>query len=364
MSIIKKDTHEVDISEYAQTLFDLKNRIAEAQIKAAISVNKELIKLYWSIGETLAEKQKASKWGSKTIEQLAQDLQNSFPSMGGFSRRNIFRMQSFFVAYGLVPQPVALIEELPIFLIPWGHNAVLLEKLKDNKERLWYAQKTIEHGWSRSILEMKIESDLYNREGKAITNFARTLPPIQSDLAQQALKDPYNLKFLNLENEHAERDVEQGLVDNMQKFLLELGKGFAFVGRQYHLEVEDEDFYADLLFYHIKLKCYIVVELKARKFDPRDVGQLNFYLTAVDNLLREPSDNPTIGLLLCKTKKNIIAEWALKDVQKPIGIAGYETKFTEALPKSLTSSLPTIEELEKELEKYDILTELEKKQNN
>lgn len=364
MSITKKDVNEVDISEYAQTLFDLKKRISEAQIKAAISVNKELIKLYWSIGETLAEKQDSKKWGTKVIEQLAQDLQNSFPAMGGFSRTNVFRMKAFFLAYKTVPQAVGLIDDRPIFLIPWGHNAVLLEKLKDNKERLWYAQKTIEHGWSRSILEMKIESNLYNRQSKAITNFDRTLPPLQSDLAQQALKDPYNLKFLNLDDEHAEREIEQGLVDNMQKFLLELGKGFAFVGRQYHLEVEDEDFYTDLLFYHIKLKCYVVVELKARKFDPRDVGQLNFYLTAVDNLLKEPSDNPTIGLLLCKTKKNIIAEWALKDIKKPIGIAGYETKFTEILPKSLTSSLPTIEELEKELEKYDILIELEKKQGD
>lgn len=340
------------IKEYAQTLADIKRHIKKAQVKAALSANKELLKLYWYIGQTIVEKQSKSHWGSSTIEKLAKDLQNSFPGMAGFSRTNIFRMKAFFEAYKKIPQPVGQFEKCPIFNIPWGHNALLLEKLKNIDERFWYAQKTIKEGWSRNLLEMAIKSNLFKREGHAITNFKKTLPAHQSDMAQQSLKDPYVFDFLSLTADYDERDIEQGLIDNVQQMLLELGKGFAFVGRQYHLEVGDTDFYIDLLFYHYKLRCFVVVELKARDFDPRDAGQLNFYLSAVDDLLRHPGDNPTIGLLLCKTKNNIVAEYALRDINKPIGVAGYETELVKQLPKELKSSLPTIAELEAEFEKY------------
>lgn len=352
-------TTTVSTKEYAKTLLELKKQIQEAQVKAALSANKELIKLYWSMGKTIAEKQETSGWGTSIIEQLAKDLQNAFPGLEGFSRRNIFRMRAFYIAYQKVPQPVAQIPELPIFNIPWGHNAILLEKVKDTNERLWYAQKAIEHGWSRSMLETWIESDLYKRQGKAVNNFQRTLPTPQSDMAQQALKDPYVFDFLTLHEEHVEKDLEQGLIDHVQKLLLELGKGFSFVGRQYHLELGDKDYYIDLLFYHLKLRCFIVVELKARKFDPGDIGQLNFYLSVVDDLLRHPDDKPTIGLLLCKTKDDLTAEYALRGINKPIGVAGYETMIVESLPQNLKSSLPTVEEIEAELEKQEILTKAE-----
>lgn len=360
----KNSKTTLSLSDYVKTLADIKKRISEAQIKAAFAVNKELLKLYWYIGETIVKKQKENKWGSKIIEQLAKDLQNSFPGLSGFSRPNIFRMKAFFQAYEIVSEPPRQFETLAIFNIPWWHNVILLTKLKDYNQRIWYAQKTIENGWSSTVLELKIESNLYSRDGKAITNFTKTLPSPQSDLAQQSLKDPYVFDFLTFHKEHLEKDIEQGLMDNIQKFLLELGKGFAFVGRQYHIEIEEEDFYIDLLFYHIKLKCYVVVELKAQKFEPKDVGQLNFYLSAVDNILKEPEDKPTIGLLLCKTKKNIIAEYALQEINRPIGIAGYETaKFVESLPKKLKNNLPSIGEIEKELEKYELIDEIQKELN-
>jgi len=351
-SIPSKRTPPSTIKEYAQTLADIKKHIKEAQVKAALSANKELLKLYWYIGQTIAEKQSTSNWGSSIIEKLAKDLQNSFPGLAGFSRANIFKMRAFYLAYEKVSQAVRQFDELPILNIPWGHNVIIITKAKNNEERLWYAQRTIDNGWSRNLLEMAIKSNLYKREGKAITNFKQTLPAPQSEAAQQSLKDPYLFDFLSLTAEYDERDIEQGLIDNVQKMLLELGKGFAFVGRQYHLEIGNADFYIDLLFYHYKLRCFVVVELKAREFDPRDTGQLNFYLSAVDDILRHEGDNPTIGLLLCKTKNNIIAEYALRDINKPIGVAGYETKLVKLLPKELKSSLPTIAELEAEFEKY------------
>lgn len=357
----KKAITKVSVKEYAQTLLDLKKKIQEAQIRSALAANKELLKLYWAIGQTIARKQKENGWGSSIIERLAKDLQNTFPGIEGFSPRNISRMRSFYLTYQILPQAVAELEELPIFKIPWGHNAVIIEKIKDNKERLWYAQKAIEYGWSRSMLETWIESNLYRREGKAITNFSKALPSPQSDIAQQSLKDPYVFDFLTLKEEHAEHDLEQGLIDNVQKMLLEFGNGFSFVARQYHLEVGKTDFYIDLLFYHYKLRCFIVVELKARKFDPRDAGQLNFYLSAVDDLMRQPDDKPTIGILLCKTKDNIVAEYALRDINKPIGIAGYEAEITKRLPKELKSTLPSVEEIESELEKTKIINKQKRK---
>lgn len=346
--------------EYAETLASIKKQIQEAQTKAIFSVNKELIKLYWAIGKAITEKQEKSGWGTNVIENLAKDLQNSFPGMSGFSRANVFNMRAFYQAYEKVQQPARQFEDLPIFHIPWWHNIVLLGKLKDNDQRLWYAQKAIENGWSRSMLETWIKSDLYKRQGKSVSNFLKTLPAPQSDMTQQEFKDPYIFDFLTLHEKHLEQDLEQGLIDNVQKLLLEMGKGFAFVGRQYHLHIGDKDFYIDLLFYHLKLRCYVVVELKAQEFDPRDTGQLNFYLSVVDDLLRHPDDKPTIGLLLCKTKNNFIAEYALRDINKPIGVAEYETKIVERLPKELKSSLPTIEEIEAELEKQEILNEAKK----
>ncbi len=353
-TIVRRLSTSFLAKDYVETFTIIKQKVEESQVKAVLSVNTELLKLYWFIGKILTDKQESSDWGAKIIERLAQDLQRTFPGIEGFSRTNIFRIRSFYVEYQIVPQAVGQFEDLPIFKIPWGHNVVLIEKVKDLKIRLWYAQKTIENGWSRSVLEMWIKSDLYRRDGKAITNFKRTLPMPQSDMAQQSLKDPYIFDFLTLHEQHVEHDIEQGLIENVQKLLLELGKGFALVGRQYHLEVGNKDYYIDLLFYHFKLDCFVVVELKAREFDPRDAGQLNFYLTAVDEQLRGTGDKPTIGLLLCKSKNSIVAEYALRDINKPIGVAEYETAITKKLPKKLESSLPTIKELEAEFAKYTV----------
>ena len=359
----KKSTavKKIPMKEYTQTLADIKNRIQEAQIKAAISAGKELTVLYWTIGKMITEKQEKNGWGAKFVEQLSNDLQNAFPGIAGFSRSNIFRMKAFFTSYCKNPTAVGLIEEMPIFRIPWGHNAVLLEKLKDDKERFWYAQKAIENGWSRSMLESWIESDLYSRQGKAITNFDVKLPKPHSDMAHQSLKDPYVFDFLTLHTEHTEKDMEQGLIDHIQKFLLELGQGFAFIGRQVHLHIGNKDYYIDLLFYHLKLRCFVIVELKAREFDVRDTGQIGFYLSAVDNVMRHAGDKPTIGLILCKGKDTVTVEYALQASSKPIGVASYQAKIVESLPKDLKGSLPTVKEIEAELEKQKLLAEKKSK---
>ena len=335
---------------YPKLLKSLKSRIEKAQIKAALSVNQELVKLYWDIGKSIAEKQKSEKWGSNVIDKLGKDLQRAFPGIQGFSRANIFKMRAFYLAYEKVSQAVRQFKNLPVFSVPWGHNVILVSKLKDTKKRLWYAQQTIENGWSRSVLEMWIENDLYKRKGKAISNFKKTLPSAQSDLVQQTLKDPYCFDFLSIGESFREKEIEQGLVDHIQKFLTELGTGFAFMGRQYPFEIEGETFYMDLLFYHVKLRCYVVIELKAKEFDPRDAGQMNFYLSAVDDLMRHPDDQPSIGILLCKSKKQFKVEYALRDIKKPIGVSGYETKIVESLPKNLKGNLPTVKEIEAELE--------------
>lgn len=255
-----------------------------------------------------------------------------------------------------VSQAVTQLESLPVFSIPWGHNVVLMHKLKKQDDRFWYAQKTIENGWSRSMLEVWIKSNLHIRQGKAITNFSKTLPVPDSDIVQQTLKDPYVFDFLTLHSQHIESDLEHGLVDHIQKFLLELGEGFAFIGRQYHLEVDEKDYYIDLLFYHAKLHCYVVIEIKAREFDPRDAGQISFYLSAIDDNLKQPDDKPTIGLLLCKSKRKLTVEYALRKNLNPIGVASYETKLVESLPKEFKGILPTIQEIEAELEKQDFLS--------
>lgn len=354
-SIKKEETSPV---EYSKFIKSLKDKIRSAQIKAAVAVNSELVKLYWEIGKEIVEKQEHEGWGSKALEKVAKDLQNEFPGIEGFSRANIFRMKAFFIAYEKVAQAVRQLESLPIFDIPWGHNILLVQKLKNNDERLWYASKTIEHGWSRSMLTVWIENDLYRREGKAITNFKSALPVPQSDLAEQTIKDPYVFDFLTLHKDHLESELEAGLVKHIQKFLIELGQGFSFVGRQYLVKAGEKNLYIDLLFYHLKLRCYIVVELKAGEFDSRDAGQMSAYLSAVDDQLKHADDKPTIGIILCKTKDNVFVEYVLRNFNRPIGVAEFEVKVVEKLPKELKSSLPTVEEIEAEL---NVLPEKRKK---
>lgn len=334
---------------YKVLLEEIKLRICSAQIKAAVKVNEELIKLYWEIGHKIAERQEKESWGSKVIERLAEDLQTSFPGIGGFSRANVFKMRSFYLAYRKVSQLVRQIEDLPFFRIPWGHNVILLTKLKENTDRIWYADQILINNWSRSSLEDSIKSNLISRKGKAISNFSENLPSSQSQLAQEMLKDPYKFEFLTLTDGYREKELEAGLLNHIQKFLIELGQGFCFIGNQYPLEIAGKDYYLDLLFYHIVLRCFIVIDLKTVDFKPEYAGKMNFYLSAVDDTLKHPSDNPSIGMILCKTKNNLTIEYALRDVNKPIGVAEYQTKIMESLPQNLKSSLPSVEEFEAEL---------------
>lgn len=336
---------------YGTFLEDLKHRIRSAQVQAMTKVNEELIRLYWEIGREITERQEKEGWGTQVIERLAKDLQNSFPGTGGFSRTNVFRMRAFFLAYQKVPQAVGQLQDLPIFRIPWGHNTIIIEKIPSIGDRLWYAEQALANGWSRSSLEDCIKSGLIHRQGKAITNFAEKLPSPQSRLAHETLKDPYNFEFLALADGYREQELEQGLLDHIQKFLLELGQGFAFIGSQYPLEVGAKDYYLDLLFYHITLRCFVVIELKNTDFKPEYAGKMNFYLSAVDDRLKHSSDSPSIGMILCKTKNNFTVEYALRDINKPMGVAGYETKIMESLPQNFKGSLPTVEEFEAELAK-------------
>jgi len=335
----------VKIENYTKLLEQIKNDIQQSQLRAALAVNKELILLYWRIGKELTEKIDREGWGSKIIDTLAKDLSRSFPNLSGFSARNMVYMRKFAETYPDINYAAAAAQ------IPWGHNMVIMDKVENDDQKLFYVQKCLENGWSRSVLTMWIESNLHGRQGKAITNFKTTLADVDSDLAQQTLKDPYNFSFLTIAEKAKEQEIEQGLIDHIQHFLVELGKGFAFLGRQYHIQVSDKDFYLDLLFYHITLRCFVVVELKAGEFEPKDAGQLNFYLTAVDKTLKRKEDNPSIGILLVKTKDNLIAEYALQDINKPMGVAGYTTQLIDSLPKELKSSLPTIEEIEAEIER-------------
>ncbi|MGI0494317.1 PDDEXK nuclease domain-containing protein [Alkalinema pantanalense CENA528] len=323
---------------YEQTLLDLKRRIRSAQVRAALAVNQELLLLYWQIGKTILEQQQREGWGTKVIDRLARDLKQEFPSLGGLSSRNLKYMRAFADAY-----PDSEFVQRCVAQIPWRHNLVLLDKLKRPEERVWYAQQALENGWSRDVLALQVESDLYRRQGNAVTNFDRTLPQPQSDLAQQLIKDPYHLEFLTLGKDAQERDLETALITHIRDFLLELGVGFAFVGSQYRLEVEGDEFFVDLLFYHLKLRCYVAIELKMTDFKPEYSGKMNFYVAAIDDLLRHPSDNPTIGIILCRDKKKTIAEYALRNVNSPIAIS------THHLPKQLEDQLPTIEQLETEI---------------
>jgi predicted nuclease of restriction endonuclease-like (RecB) superfamily len=328
---------------YADWLAVLKGRIHDSQQRATLAVNRELVLLYWQIGRDILERQSRQGWGAKVIERLSEDLRAAFPEMKGFSRANLMYMRAFAEAW-----PDSAIVQQAVGQLPWGHNLVLLTRLKDPKQRLDYAQSAIEHGWSRNVLNIHIETRLLERTGKAVTNFEASLPKPQSDLARESLKDPYRLDFLGLGREAREREIENALVKHVTEFLLELGAGFAFVGRQVLIDVGGEEFFIDLLFYHLKLRCYVVIELKAGKFKPEQLGQLGFYLTAVDAQIKHPQDAPTIGMLLCKSKNKVVAEYALRDKTQPIGVAEYQ--LVESLPPELETSLPSIEQIERELE--------------
>lgn len=369
-------------SEYRDWLTDIKQRIRQAQVKAAVQVNTSLLTFYWELGSEIVERQKSSHWGSGFLKQLSADLMSEFPDMKGFSFNNLQYVKRWYLFYtgGLsnlaagcghieqqvdsksaeksdlqnVAQAVPHLDDGSIqqqavnklVQIPWGHNRVIISKCKDVTEALYYVNKTFENNWSRNVLTHQIESGLYHREGKAVTNFSTTLPAPQSDLAQQLIKDPYTFDFLTLTQDYNERELEKALIEHITKFLLELGTGFAFVGRQKGLQVGERDFYLDLLFYHTKLHCYVVIELKTGEFEPEYAGKLNFYLKAVDEQLRSDRDEPTIGILLCKSRDRVVVEYALSDIGKPMGVSEYQ--LTRALPDNLKSSLPSIEELEAE----------------
>ncbi|WP_448873426.1 PDDEXK nuclease domain-containing protein [Desulfobulbus propionicus] len=330
---------------YADWLAELKIRIHSAQQRATLAVNRHLVLLYWQIGRDILTRQAEQGWGAKVIDRLAHDLRTAFPEMKGFSRANLMYMRAFAEAW-----PDEQIVQQAVGQLPWGHNLVLLTRLKQPEQRLAYARAAIEHGWSRNVLNIHIETRLLERTGKAVTNFSERLPAPGSDLAMESLKDPYLCDFFDVGKEADERAIEGALVRHITQFLLELGAGFAFVGRQVHLEVGGDDFFIDLLFYHLKLRCYVVIELKADKFKPEHLGQLGFYLTAVDRQVKAEQDNPSIGLLLCKSKNKVVAEYALGDTTQPMGIAEY--KLLESLPEPLQTSLPSIEQIENELKDF------------
>jgi predicted nuclease of restriction endonuclease-like (RecB) superfamily len=331
-------------TDYADLLSDLKICIKSERLRVVLASNTALVLMYWDIGRRILQKQTAQGWGARIIDRLSADLSKAFPEMSGFSPRNLKYMRSFAAAW-----PDREIVQAPLAQLTWYHNIALLEKLSAPEERLWYAAKSLEHGWSRNILALQIEAKASQRQGKAQNNFPATLPPPDSDMAIQIFKDPYLFDFLGTADTRREAELEQGLIDHIQRFLLELGQGFAFVGRQIHLELGDQDFYLDLLFYHLKLRCFVVIELKARKFEPGDTAQLNIYMNVVDDLLRHPTDQPTIGLLLVKQKNRVLVEYALAGYRKPMSVAEWETKLTHSLPEELKGSLPTIEEIEAEL---------------
>jgi len=340
-------THDND---YRIWLADIKLRVHNAQLKAAVKVNTELLTLYWELGADIIAKQAYAKWGDGFLAQLSKDLTTEFPDMKGFSKRNLELIRQWYSFYAQIDQQgtVQFTKQL-VSQIPWGHNIAIIAKCKNINEALYYVQNTITHNWSRSILVHQIESGLYRREGKSIHNFEVTLPKPQSDLAVQTLKDPYIFDFLSMTKDYTERDLEDALVKHLTQFLLELGAGFAYLGKQVPLMVGDREFFIDLLFYHARLHCYVVIELKTVDFEPEHAGKLNFYLKAVDSQLRTENDYPTIGILICKKKDKVVAEYALSDIHKPIGVSEYQ--LTHSLPDQFKSSLPTIEEIEAELSK-------------
>jgi predicted nuclease of restriction endonuclease-like (RecB) superfamily len=331
-------------SAYGSLLNEIKGRVQRARLRTVLAANASMVLAYWDIGQVILARQEAAGWGAKIIDRLSADLREAFPDMQGLSPRNLKYMRAFAAAW-----PDESIVQRVVAQLPWKQNIALLDKLKQPEERLWYARKTLEHGWSQPILCLQIEGRLHHREGRAQSNFDLTLPPADSDLATQIFKDPYLFDFVGTADPRGEREIEQMLVDHIQRFLLELGAGFAFVGRQVHLEVGSQDFYIDLLFYHLKLRRYVVVELKNRAFQAGDAGQMNLYLSAADDLLKHPDDQPTIGLLLCKGQDKMVVEYALRGLDKPIGVAGWTTQLLNRLPAELQSSLPTVKQIEAEL---------------
>ena len=329
---------------YATALAEIKRRIQEERLRTVMAANSAMVMLYWDIGCLILDRQEKEGWGAKVIDRLSADLRETYPDMKGLSPRNLKYMRAFAAAW----TDRSFVQQLAA-QIPWFHNCILLDRISDSTTRIWYIKAAIEHGWSRNILEIQIDTCAHERQGKAITNFDATLPPAESDMAAQVFKDPYLFDFLGTADPRREREVEHALIDHILRFLLELGAGFAFVGRQVHLEFASHDYYLDLLFYHLKLRCYVVVELKAVPFDPGFVGTMNMYLSAVDDLLRHVDDKPSIGLLLCRSKNKLVVEYALRNFRKPIGVAEWETRIVKKLPAEFKGSLPTVEEIEAEL---------------
>ena len=344
-----------EIILYGNLLKDIKKRIQQAQAKAILSVNAEMILMYWDIGRIIAGQQQKEGWGTGVIPRLSRDIRNELPEQKGFSERNINFMMQLYKEYegSILKQPVSKLEERKqlVSQIRWGHNILLMQRLEDMDIRFWYMQQIIKNGWSRDKLASMLKNNAHARQGALADNFDETLPAIQSDMVRQSLKDPYVFDFITLAEPFAERELETELIKHLEKFLIELGAGFAFVGRQYHLEISEKDFYVDLLFYHLRLRCFIVIELKKGDFKPEYAGKMNFYCSAVDDLLKHPTDQQTIGLILCETKDKVFAEYALRDIHKPIGVSEYE--LTRALPDNLKGSLPSIEELEAEMSKTE-----------
>ena len=369
---------------YNQWLKTIKEKVRQTQLKASVAVNSELITFYWELGKSIIEKQQENEWGSSVIDQLAIDLKKEFPEVEGFSRSNLYYIKQFYAFYSqgsivqqavgqstkkpvnkgitknkIVPQAVGQIQKTAIVpqavgQIPWGHHRLIIDKIKDYQQALFYLYETIKNNWSRNVLALQIETKLHKRQGKAINNFKLTLPKAQSDLAIQTLKDPYVFDFMNISKHATEREIEQQLTQQLAKFLLELGRGFAFIGNQYAIKVGKKDYRLDLLFYHTQLRCYVVIELKAGEFEPEHTGKLNFYLSAVDAQLKHPKDNPSIGILLCQTKEHIDVEYSLRDTRKPIGVSDFQ--FLDKLPKKLENNLPSVALLESELKKITLAT--------
>lgn len=368
-------------SEYRQWLLALKNNIRQCQIKAALNVNRELLSLYWQLGKEIVEKQETAQWGDGFIAQLSKDLSNEFPEMKGWSERNLRSIRNWYHTYSqylvIRKQVVSKIDENThervaternillspaqtvsgvtpfeniFFSIPWGHHIMIMQKCKDMSAAIFYISQTVENNWSRSTLEWQIESNLYGRQGKAVTNFSQTLPAPQSDLAQQLTKDPYIVDVMGIRQEMTEREIEAYLDSHISRYLLELGNGFTYYGHQVPVKAGNDIFYIDQLFYHVKLHCYVVVELKATKFHPEHIGQLNFYVSAIDAQLKSENDNPTIGLLICKDKNDIVAEYTLRNIVSPIGVSSMQI-YNDLLEK-YKSTLPSIEDIENDLKSF------------
>ena len=368
-------------NEYRQWLIDLKSKIRQSQIKAAVRVNEELLRLYWNLGQDIVARQMEAAWGKGFFEQLSKDLRSEFPEMKGFSTSNLYYTKQFYLLYSqevknshqvggkskneilhqlgeelevsinknvtIFQQVVGEFEDHPIFQIPWRHHVEIFTKCKSVQEAIFYVQKTIENGWSRAVLMNFLEAGLYSAQGKAQNNFSRLLPEAQSDLASQILKNPYNFDFLTLTSNYKERELENALIDNITKFLLELGQGFAYLGKQVPVKIDDKELFIDLFFYHMELRCYVVIELKATEFQPEYTGKLGVYVSAINHQRKKEFDNPTIGLIICKTKDNIMAQYSLESSSQPIGISEYE--LSKLLPENYKSALPSIEEIEEGL---------------